>query len=109
MYLRLFNKKHVFTNQLSTHRHPYFRVSPRKASCRPDHDLRDWGSIVPTIYLCVSRTEALLMASNTSYPKRLHDLHRFTYHILTLFATCKCLAILAHDLGREGSILLYFI
>jgi hypothetical protein len=39
----------------------------------------------------------------------LHDLHQFTYHILPLFATCKRLAVFAHDLGREGSILLYFI
>jgi hypothetical protein len=75
----------------------------------PDHALRDRGSIVPTIYLCVSRTEALLMVSNTSYHKRLHDLHRFTYHILALFVACKHLVVLAHDLGREGSILLYFI
>jgi hypothetical protein len=51
----------------------------------------------------------LLMASNTSYHKRLHGLHRFTYHILALFAACKRLAVLAHDLGREGSILLCFI
>jgi hypothetical protein len=49
------------------------------------------------------------MASNTSYHKRLHGSHRFTYHILALFAACKCLAILAHDFGREGSILLCFI
>jgi hypothetical protein len=75
----------------------------------PDHALHDQGSIVPTIYLCVSRTETLLMASNTSYHKRLHGLHRFTYYILALFTACKHLAVLAHDLGREGSILLYFI
>jgi hypothetical protein len=49
------------------------------------------------------------MESNTSYHKRLHDLHQFTYHILALFAACKRLAILAHDLGREGSILICFI
>jgi hypothetical protein len=36
-------------------------------------------------------------------------LHRFTYHILALFTACKHLAILTHDLGHEGSILLYFI
>jgi hypothetical protein len=59
--------------------------------------LRDQGSIVPTIYLCVSRTEALLMASNTSYHKSLHGLHRFTYHILVLFAACRCLAALISD------------
>jgi hypothetical protein len=39
----------------------------------------------------------------------LHGLHRFTYHILALFAACKHLAFLAHDLGHEGSILLCFI
>jgi hypothetical protein len=50
----------------------------------------------------------LLMASNTSYHKCLHDLHRFTYHILTLFTACKRLAVLAHDLRREGNILLCF-
>jgi hypothetical protein len=71
--------------------------------CRPDHVLRDRGSIIPTIYLCFSRTEALLMVSNTSYHKHLHGLHRFT-----LFAACKSLALLAHDLRREGSILLCF-
>jgi hypothetical protein len=69
----------------------------------------DRGSIVRTIYLCVSRTEALLMASNTSYHKRLHGLHRFSYRILALFTACKRLSPLAHDLGREGSILLCFI
>jgi hypothetical protein len=102
MYLGLFNKNNAFTNQLSAHHHPFFRVCP-------DHALRDRGTIVPSIYLCVSRTEALLMASNTSYHKHLHGLHRFTYHILALFTAYKRLAVLAHDFGREGSILLYFI
>jgi hypothetical protein len=69
----------------------------------------DWGSIVPTIYLCVSHTEALLMASNTSYHKCLHGSHQFACHILALFAACICLAILTHDLEREGSILLCFM
>jgi hypothetical protein len=73
------------------------------------HAPHDRGSIVPTIYLCVSCTEALLMASNTSYHKHLHGLHRFTYHTLALFTACKRLTVLAHDLGREGSILLCFI
>jgi hypothetical protein len=75
----------------------------------PDHALRDHGRIVPTLYLCVSRTEALLMACNTSYHKRLHGLHRFVYHIFASFVTCKCLAVLAHDFGCEGSIVLCFI
>jgi hypothetical protein len=51
----------------------------------------------------------LLMASNTSYHKRLHGSRRFACHILALFAACKCLAILAHDLEREGNILLCFM
>jgi hypothetical protein len=71
--------------------------------------LRDQGSIVPTLYLCVSHTEALLMASNTSYHKHLHDLHRFVYHIFASFTACKHLVVLTHDFGREGSILLCFI
>jgi hypothetical protein len=71
--------------------------------------LRDRGSIVPTIYLCVSRTEALLMESNTSYHKHLHGSRQFACHILALFAACRCLAVLAHDLEREGSILHCFM
>jgi hypothetical protein len=67
------------------------------------------GSIVPTLYLCVSRTEALLMVSNTSYHKCLHGSHWFVYHILTLFASCKRLTVFEHDFGCEGSILLCFI
>jgi hypothetical protein len=55
-----------------------FSVGPSYAPVDSDDDndddeeeaLRDRGSIVPIIYLCVSRTEALLMASNTSYHKR---------------------------------------
>jgi hypothetical protein len=49
------------------------------------------------------------MVSNTSYHKRLHDLHRFACHILALFTACKRLAIFMHDFGYEGSFLLYFI
>jgi hypothetical protein len=39
----------------------------------------------------------------------LHGSRRFAYHILTLFAACRCLAVLARDLEREGSILLCFM
>jgi hypothetical protein len=75
----------------------------------PRSCLHDRDNIIPTIYLCVSCTEALLMASNTGYHKCLHGLDRFTYHILVLFVACKRLAVLAHDLRREDSILLCFI
>jgi hypothetical protein len=61
------------------------------------------------LYLCVSHTEALLMASNTSYHKRLHGSHRFACHILTLFTAYRCLTVLAHDLEHEDNILLYFM
>jgi hypothetical protein len=75
----------------------------------PRSCLHDRGMIFPTIYLCVSRTEALLMASNTSYHKRLHGSRRFACHILALFAAHRCLAVLAHDLEREDNILLCFM
>jgi hypothetical protein len=99
----------MFTNQFLAHRHPCFRGSSREAPHCLDHALHDRGSIVPTLYLCVSRTEALLMASNTSYHKHLHGSHWFVYHILALFAACKHLAIFTHDFGCEGNILLCFI
>jgi hypothetical protein len=52
----------------------------------------------------------LLMASNTSYHKRLHGPRRFAYHILTLFTACRCLAVLAHDLGvREQHLALFHV
>jgi hypothetical protein len=49
------------------------------------------------------------MASNTSYHKHLDGSRQFAYHILALFITCRCLAVLTHDLEREGSVLLYFM
>jgi hypothetical protein len=51
----------------------------------------------------------LLMASNTSYHKRLHGWHQFVYHIFTSFVACKRLAVLTHNFGHEGSILFCFI
>jgi hypothetical protein len=92
----------MFTNQFLVHRHPCFRVSSREAGVIE-------AALFPTLYLCVSHTEALLMASNTSYHKRLHGSHRFVYHILALFATCKRLAVFTHDFGCEDSILFFFI
>jgi hypothetical protein len=38
---------------------------------------RDRGSIVPVCYLCVSRAEALLMVSNTSYLNTYRDASAF--------------------------------
>jgi hypothetical protein len=101
MYLALFNKNthlEINSQRIAT---PVSRFLPGKRHAAL--------IIVPNIYLCVFHTEALLMASNTSYHKRLYDLYRLTYHILALFTTYKHLAVLAHDLGREDNILLYFI
>jgi hypothetical protein len=53
--------------------------------CSPDHASHDWGSIVPTYYLYVSRTEALLMASNTSYLNVYRDASAFP----TVFVHCS--------------------
>jgi hypothetical protein len=101
MHLRLFNRG---TNNTRSQTNSRCIATPVSGFL-----LRDRGSIVPTLYLCVSHTEALLMVSNTSYHKRLHGSHRFVYHILALFTACKRLAVFVHDFGCEGSILLYFI
>jgi hypothetical protein len=65
--------------------------------------------MLPRSCLCVSRTEALLMTSNTIYHNRLHGLHRFVYHIFASFAAYKRLAVLTHNFGHEGIILFCFI
>jgi hypothetical protein len=67
------------------------------------------ASLFLPFYLCVSRIEVLFMASNTSFHKRLHGSRRFACYILKLFAAYRCLAVLTHDLEREGSILLCFM
>jgi hypothetical protein len=107
MYLGLFNKKHTHS-QTNSGRIATPVSGFLLGKCHAAPSMPCVGSIVPTIYLCVSHTEALLMVSNTSYHKRLHGLHRFTYHILALFATCKRLAVLKYDLKHEGSIFLCF-
>ena len=112
MYLRLFNKRRTQHTRSQTNSRriatPVPGFSSGKVPCGPDHALRDRGGVVHTFYLCVSRTEALLMASNTSYHERLHGLHRFFNRILALFAACKRSAVLAHGSEREGSALLCF-
>ena len=70
--------------------------------CGPDHALRDRSNVVPTLYLCVSRTEALLMASDTSYHERLR---RLLDRIFALPAACKRSAVLVHGFGCGGSVL----
>jgi hypothetical protein len=106
MYLGIFNR-HAFTINSQRIANPISLLLSDKRHAAPI--MLDRGSIVPIIYLCVSHTEALLIASNTSYHKRLHDSRRFAHHILTLFVACRCLAVLTHDIEREGSILLCFM
>jgi hypothetical protein len=103
MYVGIFNT-HTFTINSQRIATPILGLLSGKR-----HVVHDRGSIVPTIYLCVSCTEALLMASNTSYHKHLHGSRRFACHILALFTARRCLAVLTHDLKREGSILLCFM
>jgi hypothetical protein len=78
--------------------------------CSPDHALRDRGGIVYAYPpFCVSRSEALLMASNTSYL----NMHRVTLVLPGLnrasFVTYKCSAVVVPDLGCEGSLLALFL
>jgi hypothetical protein len=110
MYLRLLNKEHTHS-QTNSRRivTPVSGFLPGKRHAAPIMPCVIGAALFLPFTFCVSRTEALLMASNTSYHKRLHGLHQFTYHILALFTTCKRLAVLTHDLRHEVSILLCFI
>jgi hypothetical protein len=86
------------SQQLSAHRHPCSRVS-RAAVIGAAWFL--------PIYLCVSRTEALLMASNTSYLGVCRVASALSCFIHASFVTYKRLAILVLDLECKGSTLLY--
>jgi hypothetical protein len=71
MYLMLFNRGMNNTHSQTNSRYITTLVSgflPVKR-CAAPITLRDQGSIVPTLYIYVSHTEALLMTSNTSYHK----------------------------------------
>jgi hypothetical protein len=65
------------------------------------------ASFLP-IYLCVSRSEALLMASNTSYPGVYRVASALSCFFRASSVICKRLAVLVPDLGCKGSTLLYF-
>jgi hypothetical protein len=60
------------------------------------------------IYLCVSRTEAFLMASNTSYLSVYRVASALSCCIHTSFVTYERLAIFVPNLECEGSTLLCF-
>jgi hypothetical protein len=59
-----------------------------------------------SIYLCVSHTEALLMASDTSYLSIYRVASALLCYIQASFVTCEHLAILVPNLRGEGSTLL---
>jgi hypothetical protein len=63
------------------------------------------ASFLP-VYLCVSHTKALLMASNTSYLGVYRLTSALSCFIHASFVTCKRLAVLVPDLGCKGSTLL---
>jgi hypothetical protein len=64
------------------------------------------ASFLP-IYFCVSHTEALLMASNTSYVGVYRVALALPCSICASFVTCKRSVVLVLDLERKGSTLLY--
>jgi hypothetical protein len=64
------------------------------------------ASFLP-VYLCVSPTEALLMASSTSYLNAYRGASAFSYCIHALLVICKRIAVLVLDLGCKGSTLIY--
>ena len=78
------------TNTISAHRHPLFqgflsgkRRAAQIASC-------DLGSTSLFVLSCITRTEALLMASNAFY-------HRW-FRLAPMFLSHACLAVLRLDL-----------
>jgi hypothetical protein len=78
--------------------------------CSPDHALHDQGGVV-SAYLpfYVSRSEALLIVSNTSCL----NVYRVTLVLLCFnrasFVTYKRSAVVVSDLGCEGSLLALFL
>jgi hypothetical protein len=69
--MRFNNQSFNIHNKLSAHRHPLPGVSPGNQHATPIMLCMVGAALCLSAYLCVSRAEALLMARNTSYPKRL--------------------------------------
>jgi hypothetical protein len=60
------------------------------------------------IYLCVSRTEAFLMVSNTSFLSVYRVASALSCCIRTWFVAYECLAVFVPNLEYKGNTLLYF-
>jgi hypothetical protein len=94
--------------QLSAHRHPCLGFFSGKCYATPITLPVIGAASFLSIHLRVSRTKALLMASNTSYLSVYKVASALLYCVHASFVTCKCSAVLVFDLGYEGSTLLYF-
>jgi hypothetical protein len=95
MYLGLQMKgeQQQFTNNFQRIATPVLGFLSGK--CRAVYRVIRAASFLP-VYLCVSHTEALLMASSTSY---------LSVYKVASFVTYECLAVLVPNLGYEGSTL----
>jgi hypothetical protein len=71
MYHEIQSEQSIIHNKLSAHRHPFLRAFPGNRHTAPILLRMIGAALLLSIYHCVSRTEAFLMASNTSYLKRL--------------------------------------
>jgi hypothetical protein len=71
MYREIQSIESIIHNKLSTHRHPFPRDFPGNRHAAPIMFNMVGAALLLSIYHCVSRTEAFLMASNSSYLKRL--------------------------------------
>jgi hypothetical protein len=59
-------QKSIIHNKLSAHRHPFPRAFPGNRHAAPIMFRMVGAALLLSVYHCVSRTEAFLMASNTS-------------------------------------------
>jgi hypothetical protein len=71
MYHEIQSNQSIIHNKLSAHRHPFPRAFPGNRHAAPIMSRMVGAALLLSVYHCVSRTEAFLMVSNTSYLKRL--------------------------------------
>jgi hypothetical protein len=71
MYHEIQSERSIIHNKLSAHRHPFPRAFSGNRHAAPILLRMIGEALLLSFYNCVSRTEVFLMASNTSYLKRL--------------------------------------
>jgi hypothetical protein len=109
MYLGIRNKQQhqLFNNNCWRIATPILGF-PSGKCCTAPITFRVIGAARFFLYLGITRTEAFLMASSTSYLSVYRDASAVSYCFYALPITCKHLVVLVSDIGRGGSALLCF-